>query len=131
MSNFNLFKRVTMANHNDLGKFGEQEAVAYLVSNGYEILNQNWTFDKAEIDIIARKGEVLAVVEVKTRSSLEFGLPQDFVKPKKIKLLVKAVNEYVTLYDLDLEIRFDIISVHIENEVTQIEHLEDAFYNFD
>jgi putative endonuclease len=120
-----------MANHNDLGKFGEQEAVAYLVSNGYEILNQNWTFDKAEIDIIARKGEVLAVVEVKTRSSLEFGLPQDFVKPKKIKLLVKAVNEYVTLYDLDLEIRFDIISVHIENEVTQIEHLEDAFYNFD
>ncbi|MFY8096973.1 MAG: YraN family protein [Flavobacterium sp.] len=120
-----------MANHNDLGKFGEQEAVAYLVSNGYEILNQNWTFDKAEIDIIARKGEVLAVVEVKTRSSLEFGLPQDFVKPKKIKLLVKAVNEYVTLYDLDLEIRFDIISVHIENGVTQIEHLEDAFYNFD
>ena len=99
-----------MVNHNDLGKFGEQEAVAYLVSNGYEILNQNWTFDKAEIDIIARKGEVLAVVEVKTRSSLEFGLPQDFVKPKKIKLLVKAVNEYVTLYDLDLEIRFDIIS---------------------
>jgi putative endonuclease len=120
-----------MANHNDLGKFGEQEAVAYLVSNGYVILNQNWTFDKAEIDIIARKGEVLAVVEVKTRSSLEFGLPQDFVKPKKIKLLVKAVNEYVTLYDLDLEIRFDIISVHIENGVTQIDHLEDAFYNFD
>ncbi|WP_291274241.1 YraN family protein [Flavobacterium sp.] len=120
-----------MANHNELGKFGEQEAVAYLMSNDYEILNQNWTFDKAEIDIIARKGKVLAVVEVKTRSSLEFGLPQDFVKPKKIKLLMKAVNEYVTLYDLDLEIRFDIISVHIENGVTQIEHLEDAFYNFD
>ena len=120
-----------MAEHNDLGKFGEELAVDFLEKNGYEILETNWFFDKAEIDIIAQKNGILAVVEVKTRSSLEFGLPQDFVKPKKIKLLVKAVNEYVTLYDLDLEIRFDIISVHIENEVTQIEHLEDAFYNFD
>ena len=90
----------------------------------------NWFFDKAEIDIIAQKGTVLAVVEVKTRSSLEFGLPQEFVKPKKIQLLVKAINEYVTQKDLDTEVRFDIIAIHKENSEFVIEHIEDAFYFF-
>ena len=82
-----------MAEHNELGKLGEELAVKFLQKNGYAILETNWTFQKAEIDIIAQKNNILAVVEVKTRSSIEFGLPQDFVKPKKIQLLVKAVNE--------------------------------------
>ena len=73
-----------MAQHNELGKFGEEMAVEYLQKNGYEILETNWTFQKAEIDIIAQKENILAIVEVKTRSSIDFGLPQDFVKPKKI-----------------------------------------------
>ena len=119
-----------MAEHNDLGKFGEELAVAFLEENGYEILEVNWFFDKAEIDIIAQKGSVLAVVEVKTRSSLEFGLPQEFVKPKKIQLLVKAINEYVTQKDVDLEVRFDIIAIHKENNEFVIDHIEDAFYHF-
>jgi putative endonuclease len=84
-----------MAEHNDLGKLGEELAIDFLEKNGYEILETNWVFDKAEIDIIAQKNGILAIVEVKTRSSIEFGLPQDFVKPKKIKLLLKAVDEYV------------------------------------
>lgn len=119
-----------MAEHNDLGKFGEELAVTFLQKNGYEILETNWFFDKAEIDIIAQKGTILAVVEVKTRSSLEFGLPQEFVKPKKIQLLVKAINEYVTQKDLDTEVRFDIIAIHKENSEFVIEHIEDAFYFF-
>jgi putative endonuclease len=81
-----------MAEHNDLGKQGEALAVEFLQKNGYTILETNWTFQKAEVDIIARKNNVLAVVEVKTRSSIDFGLPQDFVNPKKIQLLVKAIN---------------------------------------
>ena len=80
-----------MAEHNDLGKFGEELAVDFLEKNGYEILETNWVFDKAEIDIIAQKNGILAVVEVKTRSSIDFGLPQDFVKPKKIQLLLKSM----------------------------------------
>jgi putative endonuclease len=104
-----------MAEHNDLGKLGEELAVDFLQQNGYDILETNWTFQKAEIDIIAQKENTLAIVEVKTRSSLEFGLPQDFVKPKKIQLLVKAVNEYLISNDLDLEVRFDIISVYKED----------------
>ena len=119
-----------MAEHNDLGKFGEELAVTFLEENGYDILEVNWFFDKAEIDIIAQKGTVLAVVEVKTRSSLEFGLPQEFVKPKKIQLLVKAINEYVSQKDLDLDVRFDIIGIHKENKEFVIDHIEDAFYHF-
>lgn len=119
-----------MAGHNELGKLGEELAVEYLQKNGYTILETNWVFQKAEIDIIAQKANVLAVVEVKTRSSLDFGLPQDFVKPKKIQLLVKAVNEYVVANDLDVAIRFDIIAVHKEVKGFAIEHIDDAFYHF-
>ena len=119
-----------MAEHNDLGKLGEALAVEFLQQNGYEILETNWVFQKAEIDIIAQKENVLAIVEVKTRSSIEFGLPQDFVKPKKIQLLVKAVNEYVISKDLDVEVRFDIIAISKEEKDFKIEHIEDAFYHF-
>lgn len=119
-----------MAEHNDLGKLGEEKAVEFLQKNGYSIVKTNFVFQKAEIDIIAQKSGILAVVEVKTRSSLEFGLPQDFVKPKKIQLLVKAINEYIIENDLDVEARFDIISVYKNIAAFEIEHLEDAFYYF-
>ena len=119
-----------MAEHNELGKFGEELAIEFLQQNGYEILETNWTFQKAEIDIIAQKENTLAVVEVKTRSSIEFGLPQDFVKPKKIQLLVKAINEYVISNDLDVEVRFDIVSIYKEDKEYKLEHIDDAFFHF-
>ena len=119
-----------MAEHNELGKFGEELAVEFLQQNGYDILETNWTFQKAEIDIIAQKDSTIAVIEVKTRSSIVFGLPQDFVKPKKIQLLVKAVNEYIVSNDLDVDVRFDIIAIYKEENTYKIEHFEDAFYHF-
>jgi putative endonuclease len=119
-----------MAEHNELGKLGEELAVEYLQKNGYAILETNWTFQKAEIDIIAKKENILAVVEVKTRSSLDFGLPQDFVKTKKIQLLIKAVDAYVNEKDLEIDVRFDIIAIHKEGKTFSIEHLIDAFYHF-
>lgn len=119
-----------MAEHNDLGKLGEELAVEFLQEKGFVVLETNWTFQKAEIDIIAQKDNILAVVEVKTRSSIDFGLPQDFVKPKKIQLLVKAINEYVVINDLEVEVRFDIIAIHKENKKFNIEHIEEAFYYF-
>ena len=119
-----------MAEHNELGKLGEEMAVEFLRKDGYSILQTNWTFQKAEVDILAQKGNTLAVVEVKTRSSLEFGLPQDFVKPKKIQLLVKAVNAFVNERNLDVEVRFDIIAIHKKGKSFVIEHLIDAFYYF-
>ncbi|MDI1254615.1 MAG: YraN family protein [Flavobacterium sp.] len=119
-----------MASHNELGKLGEELAVAFLQQNQYEILETNWTFQKAEVDVIAQKENILAIIEVKTRTSIDFGLPQDFVKPKKIQLLVKAVNEYVISNDLVLEVRFDIIAIHKKNNEFVLEHIENAFYYF-
>lgn len=119
-----------MAEHNELGKLGEEMAVDYLQKNNYRILQTNYVFQKAEIDVIAQKGDTLAVVEVKTRSTVEFGLPQDFVKPKKIQLLVKAIDEYIIRNDLDVETRFDIISIYKNGKAYEIEHLEDAFFYF-
>lgn len=119
-----------MAKHNELGKKGEQLAVDFLVKNNYEIIERNYRFDKAEVDIIARKDSILAIVEVKTRSTVDFGNPQDFVKPKQIQRLVKAVDEYVTVNDLDVEVRFDIIAIVKDGKKFNIEHLENAFYHF-
>ena len=119
-----------MAKHNELGELGEDLAVEELEKNGYEIVERNWRYKKAEIDIIARKNEVLAIVEVKTRSSDYMGDPQDFVKQKKIKMLVEAVDEYVNSKDLDVEVRFDIIAIIINQNKLTLEHLEDAFFHF-
>lgn len=119
-----------MAEHNELGKIGEALAVEYLKKTGYKILQTNFIFQKAEIDIIAQKESILAVVEVKTRSSLDFGLPQEFVKPKKIQLLVKAVNHFIEENNLDVETRFDIIAIHKKDQNFEIEHIEEAFYYF-
>ncbi len=119
-----------MAKHNELGKKGEQLAVDFLIKNSYDIVERNYRFDKAEVDIIAKKDDILAIIEVKTRSTTDFGNPQDFVKPKQIKNLVKAVDEYVNVNGLDVEVRFDIIAIVKEGKSFKIEHLEDAFYHF-
>lgn len=119
-----------MATHNDLGKKGEAFAISYLQEKEYVILEQNYRYLKAEVDIIAQKGNDLIAVEVKTRSSLSFGNPQDFVNKKKIQLLVKAMDYYVINNDLDVEVRFDIIAIHQAADKMHIEHLEDAFLYF-
>ena len=121
---------MNMAQHNELGKKGEQLAIDYLIKKGYTIRDKNWRYQKAEVDIIAEKEDTLAVVEVKTRSTTDFGNPQDFVNQKKIKLLVAAIDEYVISKDLDVEVRFDIIAIVKQNNSFIIEHLEDAFYHF-
>ena len=119
-----------MAQHNELGKKGEQLAVDFLLKKGYVIVERNYRFQKSEVDIIAKLGEILAIVEVKTRSSKDFGNPQDFVKPKQIQRLVKAVDEYITSNNLDVEVRFDIIAIVKTVKGYEIEHLENAFYHF-
>jgi len=105
-------------------------AVDFLTKKGYDIIERNYRFDKAEVDIIAKKENILAIIEVKTRSTSDFGDPQDFVKPKQIQRLVKAVDEYVIENKLDVEVRFDIIAIVKESKGFLIEHLENAFYHF-
>lgn len=119
-----------MAQHNDLGKKGEQLATDFLVQNSYTILEKNFRYLKAEVDIIAQKENTIIAVEVKTRTSDFFGNPQDFVNPKKIKLLVAAMDYYVIQKDVDAEVRFDIIAILSNSKETRIEHIEDAFLYF-
>jgi len=119
-----------MAEHNELGKKGEELAIDFLIKKGYTIRDKNYRYLKAEVDIIAQKEDVLVVVEVKTRSSRDFGLPQDFVNQKKIKLLVMATDHYVISKDLEVNVRFDIIAIIHKNNTFEIEHIEDAFYHF-
>lgn len=119
-----------MAAHNDLGIEGEKLAVQHLKTQGYDILETNYRFQKAEVDIIAQKGNILAVVEVKARTSADFGNPEAFVSAKKIKLLVKAIDKYVNENDLNVDVRFDIIAIVFDTHKTSLNHLEDAFYHF-
>ncbi len=116
--------------HNELGEKGELEALKYLQEKGYTILEKNYRYLKAEVDIIAQKEDYLVAVEVKTRSSDYFGSPQDFVNQKKINLMVQAVDYYINKTDIDLEVRFDIIAIIYSQNTFKIKHIEDAFLYF-
>ncbi len=117
-----------MAEHNDTGTKGEQLAAEFLEKKGYTILETNWRFNHLEADIIAKQAKTLVVAEVKTRRSNYFGEPETFVTKQKQKNLIKAANEYVERYKLDVEVRFDIISIILGNNQMKINHIEDAFY---
>lgn len=118
-----------MAQHNDIGAKGENEASDYLQKNRYEILERNWRSGKAEIDIIAKEGDVLIFIEVKTRTNTSFGEPEDFVDSKKIKFLTSAAGDYMRAINYDWEVRFDIISIIIINpNRIKIKHIKDAFF---
>lgn len=119
-----------MATHTDLGRLGESLAVGYLLQNNYIILERNWRFQKAEIDIIATKDTKIIIVEVKTRSSNYFGDPQSFVSEEKINMLLFAANQYLISNNITLEARFDILAIVKNKSVQKITHLKDAFYYF-
>src|ERR1035437_8983125 len=116
-----------MAEHNDTGAKGEELAAAFLKTKGYIILETNWRFKNLEADIIALFSKTLVIAEVKTRKSSYFGEPETFVNKQKQKNLIKAANEYIQRNSLDLEVRFDIISIILGDNQMKINHIEDAF----
>jgi len=116
-----------MAEHLDFGKQGEEIAVKYLTDKGYEILERNWRNRHKEIDIIAKDGDELVIVEVKCRKSSNYGDPNLAVNKQKQRLLVAAANAYIFKNNLDVDTRFDIVSIVFDNGAPQIEHIEDAF----
>ena len=118
-----------MADHNDLGNIGEKLAVAYLEREAYEILETNWRFSRAEVDIIARKNGVLLFAEVKTRRQEQHGEAELAVDFKKVQLLSTAAAAYMMRIGHDWAIRFDIIAVIYESASSyDIRHFEDAFF---
>lgn len=117
-----------ISNHYSLGIRGEAIAKGYLLSKGYVILETNWRFNKLEVDMIADDGELLVFIEVKTRSSIEYGNPEDAVDFDKKMNLINAAEAYLKILHAEIEVRFDIISIIITEENIEINHIKDAFY---
>lgn len=119
-----------MAEHNELGKWGEDLAAKYLVSHGYYIRDRDWKSGKRDLDIVAlnEAQNLLVFVEVKTRKDDNLANPEAAVDQKKILNLGRAANDYICQFALDYEVRFDIITVIGTNEAdAKIDHFEDAF----
>ena len=123
----NIIKALVMAEHNITGQKGEEIAAKYLEGIGFVVLETNWRFKNLEADIIATSSQILVIVEVKTRKSNYFGEPETFVTKQKQNNLIKTAQAYIERHKLDLEVRFDIISV-ILNDTTSVKHIKDAFY---
>ncbi len=117
-----------MARHNELGREGEGIAQQFLIDKGYNVIHKNWRFDKDEIDIIAMDGDTIVIVEVKTRSSDAYGHPEDAVDHNKEKYLIRATESFLEDNQLDVDSRFDVISIIHNERVTKIDHIIDAFY---
>lgn len=116
-----------MRTNQDFGKIGEDLAVELLVKKGYRILDRNWRSGHKEIDIVAMDGNTLVAVEVKTRKTNTYGEPDIAVGVLKQRLLAWAADAYIRYHNLDVEVRFDVISIVITDTSQKIEHIEDAF----
>ena len=110
------------------GKEGENLAATFLEEKGYRIVNRNYRYKHAEIDLIVEKTDFLIFVEVKTRSSLSFGYPEEFVDEKKINKIIEGAEQYLFETNWHGNVRYDIVSVKMGSELPQIDHFEDAFY---
>ncbi|HKK40888.1 MAG TPA: YraN family protein [Bacteroidales bacterium] len=117
-----------MAESHDLGEKGEALAVKHLADRGFRIMARNWTWGKHEIDIIAEKDDTVVFAEVKTRSDNYMIPPATAVNKAKQKSLILAAEGYIKRYNVNLESRFDIITVVKSDSGFEIEHIEDAFY---
>jgi putative endonuclease len=119
-----------MSKHTELGTNGEKEALFFLKSYEYKILETNWRLGKHEIDIICAKDDQIIFVEVKTRSSFFLGYPEEAVDARKQKIIKSLAEEYCSINNFEKEIRFDIISIILNNsgKVVNLEHFVDAFY---
>ncbi len=118
-----------MAEHNDIGIKGEEIAVMHLLSKSYYILEKNWRYGRLEVDIIARQKDELVIVEVKTRTGNFLASPGETVDKRKQKMLIRAANAYISKTKMNLDVRFDIITVNFSNKTKyQVYHIEDAFY---
>jgi len=112
----------------DLGDKGEEIALAYLMKEGYKIHDRNWRYGHKEIDIIAQQGEEIVIVEVKTREGDYFEEPWEAVSNQKIRNIVEVADAWLLRKCIDLETRFDVISIIFKDDVTyELTHFPGAF----
>ena len=111
----------------ELGVVGEQVATKYLEDRGYAIVERNYRSGKHEIDIIALDGGQLVMVEVKTRTDIHFGTPEQAVDHRKRGFIIQAANQYVLSHNRSEEVRFDVLSVLLKNGRQEVRHIKDAY----
>lgn len=119
-----------MAQHNELGKWGEEQAAAFLKDKGYTICDRNWRDGHRDLDIVALNEDqtTIVFVEVKTRTSAELQEPETAVDKKKIRSIANAAHRYLKQSDADYDVRFDIISVTgTDHSNVKIDHIINAF----
>ncbi len=116
-----------MSKNKKIGDWGENLAIAYLEGLGYNIVTKNYRYARFEIDLIAEKDDLLIFIEVKTRSGVQFGYPEDWVDTKKIQRILAASDNYIHENDWQKGIRFDIIAI-LSGVNPEIKHFEDAFH---
>ncbi len=118
-----------MSKQSEIGKKGEDLAVEYIIAKGYVILERNWRFSRAELDIIALDQEVLVFIEVKAKSYNYYGEPSESVSEHKELMTCEAGAAYMREVGHEWFFRFDIISVLLpEGSEPIIKHFEDAFF---
>lgn len=112
----------------DIGNIGEEYTVRFLVSKGCEILERNYCIRGGELDIVAKKGNLLHIVEVKTRKAGALSSGDEAITPKKISRIIKAANTYITTHELEMSCVFDVAIVEtISCEVTGFKYIQRAF----
>ena len=117
-----------MAKHNILGKEGEDMAAGYLEQKGYTVLDRNWRCGHKDLDLVVTKDNTVVFVEVKTRTGSEWGDPEDAVTDRKIRRIVNSADAYIRFNRIDMDVRFDVVSIVVEDGEFKVEHIEQAFY---
>lgn len=117
-----------MADHNDLGKAGEDFAADFLLQEGFRIVERNWRYNKKELDLIAYDGEYFVVIEVKTRTSDGWEHPKEAITPAKIRYIVEATEAYIFENSVEEEVRFDVVTLIPNAAGWQVEHIKEAFH---
>lgn len=116
-----------MATHNKTGLLGEELAADYFLAQGYTIIAKNWRHSHWEVDIIASKNNVLHFIEVKTKRTKNFGLPEEHVNNKKMQNLMNAAEEYLYQHPEWKRIQFDILAISIlKNKPIEYFFIEDV-----
>jgi len=117
-----------LASTKEIGEIAEGLAQQHILKLGYKIKDSNWHFGHLELDIIAQDGDQLVIVEVKSRNGIRYEHPSEAVTNSKIKRIVEAAEAYIFEKDLNMETRFDVITVIFFKQSHELEHFKDAFY---
>jgi putative endonuclease len=113
----------------EIGIFGENRAISHLIELGFEIMHRNWRYKHLEIDIIASKDNLLHIIEVKTRTSIEFGYPEQFINRQKMQFLKNAAAFFQYENPRWKYLQFDVISIFLnDQQIWELAFFEDVYF---